>query len=58
MKKVEEEGLGKGEGLEANWKIGILVMHKLSHILFFLSFSSFLVRIFNMFNLLVLVMCE
>jgi len=57
-KKVEEEGLGEGDKLEANQKIGILAKHKLSHLLFFLSFSLFLVKISNMFNLLVSIMCE
>jgi len=57
-KKVEEEGLREGDGLEANRKISILAKDKLSHLLFFLSFSSFLVRISDMFNLLVSIMCE
>jgi len=57
-KKVEEEGLGESDGLEANREIDILAKNKLSLLLLFLSFSSFLVRFSNMFNLLVSIMCE
>ena len=57
-KKVEEEGSSKGDVLEANRKIDVQVQHKLSHLLFLLPFCSFLVRNFDMFNLLVSIMCE